>query len=201
MVSSNNRLCKSSLTFAILAIVLLTFSAGAFCASADLKYPVKKPGHKGGDLTPMQAYQLVLKNSKAFIIDVRTRPEYVLLGHPTMAHHVPLKFWTGKHTSKGYGMKPNQDFSEVLKTRFNPKTDSLVFMCRSGARSCDAANLAVKAGWPTDKVFNMMGGFEGDKLSNPLSAYNGKRVMGGWKNEGLPWTYRVDKKLAYPEAK
>jgi hypothetical protein len=46
----------------------------------------------------------------------------------------------------------------------------------------------------------MMGGFEGDKMKNEFSAFNGKRVLGGWKNEGLPWTYKVDPKFAYPEA-
>ena len=71
---------------------------------------------------------------------------------------------------------------------------------RSGGRSCVAADTAAQAGWPADKVYNMLGGFEGDKMKNPASAYDGKRTMGGWKNEGLPWTYKVDPKLAYPEA-
>ena len=43
----------------------------------------------------------------------------------------------------------------------------------------------------------MLGGFEGDKIKNPNSIYDGKRIFGGWKNEGLPWTYHIDRKLVY----
>jgi rhodanese-related sulfurtransferase len=74
-------------------------------------------------------------------------------------------------------------------------------MCRSGGRSCDAANLAaLEARWPADKIYNMMGGFEGDKVKNEDSIFDGKRMLGGWKNEGLPWTYKVDPTFAYPES-
>ena len=44
---------------------------------------------------------------------------------------------------------------------------------------------------------SMSGGFEGDKISNKNSIYNGQRKLGGWKNEGLPMTYHIDKKLVY----
>ena len=201
-------------------VLMLSLITGFGCASKDtavatpdnvtaapgpakdttLTYPVKKQGHKGGDVTPSQAYKMATQDPHVFIVDVRTRPEYVLVGHPTIAYHVPIKFWTGKHTSKGYGMVLNENFSQDLKNRFNPETDTLIFMCRSGGRSCDAANEAAsKADWPIDKMYNLMGGFEGDKLKNPDSVFNGKRMMGGWKNEGLPWTYKADPNLAYPE--
>lgn len=56
-------------------------------------------------------------------------------------------------------MALNEHFSQDLKKRFNPDTDTLIFMCRSGGRSCDAANLAAsEAQWPADKIYNMMGG-------------------------------------------
>ena len=52
-------------------------------------------------------------------------------------------------------------------------------------------------GFPKDKVFNMLGGFEGDKVKYKKSACCGQRKLGGWRNEGLPWTYHIDKKLVY----
>jgi rhodanese-related sulfurtransferase len=188
------------LCMAVVVIFTLMASFG-YAADATLTYPVKNEGHKGGDVTPTQAYQMVKEQANVFIVDVRSRPEYVLVCHPTIAWHVPVRFWTGKHTSKGYGMALNEHFSQDLKKRFNPDTDTLIFMCRSGGRSCDAANLAAsEAQWPADKIYNMMGGFEGDKVKNEDSIFDGKRMLGGWKNEGLPWTYKVDPKLAYPEA-
>lgn len=192
---------SKKLLIAAAIAVCLVWATAAMAANTAFKYPVKKPGHVGGDLTPAAAYEMVQKNAHAFIIDVRTRPEYVLIGHPTVAYLVPIKFWTGKYTSKGYGMATNKNFAADLKAKFNPTTDTLIFMCRSGARSCAAAEAAVKGGWPADKVYNLLGGFEGDKDKNKASAFHGQRTMGGWKNEGLPWTYKVDPKLAYAEAK
>jgi rhodanese-related sulfurtransferase len=170
-------------------------------AGTTYQYTAKHKDHAGSDVTPSQALKMAQTDAHTFIVDVRTRPEYVLVGHPTMAHHIPIKFWTGKHTTKGYGMTMNESFAQNLKSNFEPKTDTLIFMCRSGARSCAAADAAANAGWPADKIYNMLGGFEGDKVKNTDSALNGKRTMGGWKNEGLPWTYKVDDKLAYPETK
>jgi rhodanese-related sulfurtransferase len=183
-------------------IVLMLFFVGtpSFAKDVTFTYPVKIEGHKGGDLNPTEAYKKAMNDEHVFIVDVRTRPEYVLVGHPTNAYHVPVRFWTGNHTAKGYGMVINDHFGEDLKKMFNPETDTLIFMCRSGGRSCQATELAAASGWPTDKIYNMMGGFEGDKVKDVHSAFNGKRKMGGWKNEGLPWTYKIDAPLAYPEA-
>lgn len=184
----------------VITLMLVFVGIPSFAKDVTFNYPVKIEGHKGGDLSPAEAYKKAIVDEHVFIVDVRTRPEYVLVGHPTIAYHVPIGFWTGKHTTKGYGMVVNDQFGEDLKKRFNPETDTLIFMCRSGGRSCKAANLAVASGWPADKIYNMMGGFEGDKVKDEHSAFAGKRKMGGWKNEGLPWTYKVDATLTYHEA-
>ncbi len=191
---------KNSINFKFFVLSLcLLFALPAIAANTQYQYPVKIEDHAAGNVTPSQALKMVKKKNRTFIVDVRSRPEFVLVGHPVMAYHVPLKFWSGKHTSKGYGMKMNKNFEKDLKARFNMKTDTLIFMCRSGKRSCMAGDIAIKGGWPKDKVYNMVGGFEGDKFKNKNSIFNGQRTMGGWKNEGLPWTYKVDSKLAYPE--
>jgi len=186
---------RMRIIFALAAVLVLVLGSLAY---AQWSYEPAIKGHVGGDATPTEALRMVLKDKEhTFIVDVRTRPEYDFLGHPTMALHVPLKFWTGKMGPKGYALEDNPNFAKDLLARFNPKTDTLIFMCRSGHRSCLAAEAATKAGWPADKVFNMLGGFEGDKIKCELSIYDGKRVLGGWKNEGLPWTYHLDPKLVY----
>ena len=58
-------------------------------------------------------------------------------------------------------------------------------------------NEAVKVGFAEDKVFNLMGGFEGDKMQYKGSVYYGQRTCGSRRNEGLPWTYKMDSKLMY----
>jgi len=34
-------------------------------------------------------------------------------------------------------------------------------------------------------------------MKDKNSLFYGQRVGGGWKNEGLPWTYAMDQKLVY----
>lgn len=166
-------------------------------ALAGFKYKVKTP-HKGGNVTPTEAYEMVKKDpAHAFLVDCRTRAEYQLIGHPEGAYNIPLKFWTGKMGEKEYATATNPNFGKDLLARFNPKTDTLLFVCRSGRRSCGACAEAIKAGFAQERLFNVMGGFEGDKVKFKGSAYCGQRRLGGWRNEGLPWTYHIDKKLIY----
>jgi rhodanese-related sulfurtransferase len=119
------------------------------------------------------------------------------VGHPVGAYNIPIRFLTTKIGKKGYVEETNSNFGKDLLTRFNPDTDTLIILCRSGNRSCAACNEAIKAGFAEDKVFNMMGGFEGGKNKNKDSLYYGKRWAGGWKLEGLPWTYSMDNNLMY----
>ena len=178
----------------VLLSSLLLFAGTAF---GGYKYQIKVD-HDGGNVTPSQAYEMVQKDpGHTFIIDTRTRAEYQLIGHPVGAYNVPKKFWTGKLGKKKYGMIDNSDFGKDLLSKFNPAADKLIFMCRSGKRSCLACIEAIKAGWDKKNVSNMLGGFEGDKVKDKNSIYNAQRKLGGWKNEGLPLTYHIDKKLVY----
>ena len=62
---------------------LLVLSAVSSAAAIEqAKYPVKGL-HKGGSMTPREAYQLMEKGREhTFLIDVRTRYEYQDVGHP-----------------------------------------------------------------------------------------------------------------------
>jgi rhodanese-related sulfurtransferase len=182
---------------ALVLSLVLVFVFGGLAFATGFTYKVKKP-HMGGDVTPSEAYAMVQKDpDHTFVVDVRTRPEYQYIGHPEGAYNIPFQFWSGKFGKKKYTRVDNPNFGKDLLARFNPKTDTLLLLCRSASRTCKGATAAVKAGWPEEKVFNILGGFEGDKVKNKSSAYYGQRKLGGWRNEGLPWTYKVDKKLVY----
>jgi rhodanese-related sulfurtransferase len=179
----------------VLALVLI-FSAQTFALEQPV-YPIKGK-HKGGDVTPTQAYEMVKKSPKnTFLVDVRTRSEYQDIGHPTGAYNIPWKFLTTNVGKRGYTKVPNKNFCEDLKARFNTKTDTLLLICRSAQRTIPAATAAVDCGFSADKVFNVLGGFEGDKVKDKNSPFAGKRMIGGWRLEGLPWTYKMDMKLMY----
>jgi rhodanese-related sulfurtransferase len=133
-------------------------------------------------VTPARAFELV-KEPRTFLVDVRSVAEYVLVGHPEMAHSVPFTFWSEEEGR----FVPNPDFLEDLAARFG-KDDALVFICRSGGRSLVAARKAREAGYA--KIYHVAEGFEGDLDEK------GYRTVGGWKNS-LPYTYKIDPGLAF----
>lgn len=158
----------------------------------------KAAEHPGHNCTPGQALEMYLKDkANTVILDVRTRAEYMFVGHPTMAIHLPIMFMTPYLGEKGWQLETNSAFVENLKEKANPATTTIIFMCRSGGRSAMALKEAVTAGFSSEKCYNMLGGFEGDKIKFELSSFKGQRKLGGWRNEGLPWTYTIDPKLAY----
>ena len=124
------------------------------------------------------------------LIDVRTPEEYAFIGHPEKAWNIPLAFviYQRKNGKTEYGPKMNPDFVTEVKTIAGP-TDTLVVMCRSGDRSAMAVNKLAAAGFTN--VYNIIDGFEGDKVKDPESVFYGKRMRNGWKNSA-PWVYDID---------
>jgi rhodanese-related sulfurtransferase len=125
-----------------------------------------------------------MEKSDTYLIDVRTIAEYVYVGHPVSAFSIPLVFWD----EEGIRTVSNVRFEEDLKGLFKPQ-DTLIFICRSGNRSQEAAYLAWRVGFK--KVFNVSDGFEGGKDNQGL------RTINGWKNKGLSYTHTVHPGLMY----
>ncbi|MEA1951095.1 MAG: rhodanese-like domain-containing protein [Planctomycetota bacterium] len=185
----------TSIAFIVLSICL---SATGRLMADEPKSDVKKP--VATKVTSGRAMEMLKADPQnTFLVDVRTRPEYQLIGHPRGACNIPFKFWTGKFNGeKGkYDLEPNTNFQKDLRARFNPKTDTLIFMCRSGKRSRPASAATLEAGWPAERIFNLDDGFEGGQVKDKNSIYNGQRRLKGWRFEGFPWTCDLDKKLLY----
>jgi rhodanese-related sulfurtransferase len=147
-------------------------------------------------LTAREAYEMWQADPERIkVLDVRTFEEYVLIGHAAMAANVPLAFPTYNwDANKGnYSVVGNKDFMTQVSARFQPD-DTILVMCRSGGRSAMAVNALAKAGFT--KAYNLIDGFEGDKVDDPESIHHGKRMRNGWKNSA-PWTYHLDPKLVW----
>ena len=147
-------------------------------------------------VTAREAYDMWKADPERIkVLDVRTFEEYVLIGHAEMAANVPLAFPTYKwDAGKGnYSVVPNSDFVAHVRSRFEPD-DTILVMCRSGGRSAMAVNALAKAGFT--KLFNIIDGFEGDKVEDPESIYHGMRLRNGWKNSA-PWTYKLNHTLVW----
>ncbi|NUS44413.1 MAG: rhodanese-like domain-containing protein [Mycobacteriaceae bacterium] len=131
-----------------------------------------------GDLTPRQAWELLIENPDAVLVDVRTEAEWRFVGVPdTTAAERPtyLIEWVSVNG------EPNPDFVGQLRTALEERADEapVVFLCRSGQRSVGAAIAATEAGFAPS--YNVLEGFEG-----PLDA-GAHRGGAGWRAEGLPW--------------
>lgn len=155
-------------------------------------------------LTAQEAHDIMRRESaRTLFLDVRTRAEAMFVGMPVDADalvpyvEVPeiMTDWDDKRST--YMLMPNSDFvgeaGRRLQAKRLGKTDRVIVMCRSGDRSAHAADLLANAGYT--HVYSIVEGFEGDLAKDGPKA--GQRVVNGWKNDGLPWTYKLDKAKMY----
>lgn len=139
--------------------------------------------------------------NKALVIDVRTQAEIEYVGVADMVDsNIPYMvndYNTWDEKNGRYQMSPNSGFLSKMTDLVNSaglnKDSTIIVMCRSGDRSAGAANLMAKAGYTN--VYSVEDGFEGDVAQN--GDHKGQRVVNGWKNAGLPWTYKLNKKIMY----
>ena len=135
------------------------------------------------------------------ILDIRTPEEYLFIGHAEMAWNIPAfdQSYEWDSEKQHFPMVPNADFVKKIKELFQPD-DILLLTCRSGDRSAIAVNELAKVGYTN--AYTITDGFEGGFVKDPESVYNGYRMVNGWKNAGLPYTYKIDPKLMLiPETK
>lgn len=155
-------------------------------------------------LTPQQAYEMKKKDPKGVaFFDVRTRAEAMYVGWPGDAdalvpyveHPEIMSDWDEKRFM--YKLEPNQDFVPEIERRMKEmglgKDAPIILICRSGDRSSKAQDRLQAAGFT--RVYSIAEGFEGDTAKDGPKA--GQRTVNGWKNAGLPWTYKLDKAKMY----
>lgn len=130
---------------------------------SELKLPY------AGALLPAEAFALMQQGAR--LVDVRTKPEFSYVGR------VPGSVLVEWQTYPGSVLNP--DFLAQLRDAVQPG-ETLMFLCRSGHRSHDAAIVAAQAGWPDS--YNVLEGFEG-----PKDAEQHRGTLGGWRKAGLPW--------------
>lgn len=140
-----------------------------------LNLAAKRAAEKGlpyaGELTPNEAFELTQQDSSSVLVDVRSRAELDLVGKIPSAKHIEWAFYPG--------MVANTEFAAQLQGAV-AADKTIVFMCRTGGRSHNAAVVASQLGY---KAYNMLEGFEGE-----ANAEKQRTLMNGWKHAGLPWS-------------
>lgn len=187
----------------ILMLVAVGLSATSVHAFDADQVPAKKRSSLALYLSASEAYELATEE-KVLFIDVRTRAEVNFLGMPTVADANipymeldPMYAWDEK---KGvFKMDPNSGFVTEVEQRLQEKgltrDSKVVLICRSGDRSAKAVDLLAKVGYK--RVYSVVDGYEGDQAKDGPS--KGQRVVNGWRNSNLPWSYELAKQKMYRE--
>jgi len=164
----------------------------------------------------IEAYDMLNTVPDTYLIDVRTREEYQLVGHPINAYLFPFMLMSTElikiNDTYEYPINiKNKGFIKEISQVFK-NTDNLLIISRSGLRSELAAKELLNAGFK--KVYDVENGFEGPEFPffsdsnkhkfyrqlakrNKIYGFNHRRHY-GWQSWGLPWTYEIDPKFIYP---
>ena len=136
-----------------------------------------------GDLLATDAYELLAREPRATLIDARTQPEWVYVGAPDLRSLGKSVLFLEWQSFPSMQVDPHfaARLGVMLEGAGAPRDAPLLFLCRSGGRSRQAAIAMTGAG--RGPCFNVADGFEG-----PLDATGRRNILGGWKAGGLPWT-------------
>jgi len=136
--------------------------------------------HRPKGLTPDKAWKLVQDDPRALLIDIRSSMEYLFVGHPKGAIHVP---WIDEPE---WTINPHfvTEIRKLLLGGAVCEQDAhcapVILICRSGKRSLVAGKALLDAGF--QDVFHVDEGFEGE-----LDDEHHRSSVGGWRFRGLPW--------------
>ena len=134
------------------------------------------------EISAREAYELVSDQVDAILVDVRSHMEFLFVGHPSGAIHIP---WIDEPE---WNINPNfvREIRQLVLGGIAHDVSSgrnnvpIVLICRSGKRSREAGQLLIKEGFT--QVYNIKDGFEGE-----LDEQHHRSTVGGWRFEGLPW--------------
>lgn len=131
------------------------------------------------NISPDQAYELIKKDSRALLVDIRSNMEYLFVGHPKGAIHVP---WIDE---PDWIVNPHfvTEIRQLLLGGICEEGEGsspVILICRSGKRSVDAGKALLESG--VANVYHVEEGFEGG-----LDEAHHRSSIGGWRYRGLPW--------------
>lgn len=185
----------------IVFVALNLTSMSAFSASEPVDPKKQTPWKLYVD--SKEAYDMKQKmGDKVLFVDVRDPIEIMFTGFTNIVDvNIPFKVadreaWNKKKPV--YSMEMNPDFEKniaaALKNKGLTKDTPVILMCRSGGtRGAPSAKQLWGKGY--SKVYVVTDGFEGGKIKD--GDKKNWRLVNGWKNSGLPWSYKLNKEKMY----
>jgi rhodanese-related sulfurtransferase len=135
-----------------------------------------------GDIGPAQAWEVLQRDTRAQLVDVRTIAEWNFVGLPDLSrlgrrvHCIEWQSFPSMAQNPGFAAEA----AATVLAAGAAKDTPVLLLCRSGARSRAAAIALAAQGFTA--AFNVAGGFEGDPDGEGHRGH-----VNGWKAEGLPW--------------
>lgn len=135
-----------------------------------------------GDVSPRQAWEILVADSNAQLVDVRTVAEWNFVGLPDLsglgrqAHCIEWQSFPAMARNPAFA----DDAVKAVTAAGAGQDTPVLMLCRSGARSRAAAMALAGLGFA--RAYNIAGGFEGDP-----DGMRHRGLINGWKAEGLPW--------------
>jgi len=131
-----------------------------------------------GDISAAEAWERLKADGRVQLVDVRTVAEWNFVGLPdltSLGRQVHCIEW---QQFPGGGRNP--DFVAQATQALADKDAPVLLLCRSGARSRNAAIALAGAGFT--QAINIGDGFEGD-----VDEEGHRSRHNGWKAANLPW--------------
>ena len=192
----------------VLLLVLVAYTSITTIFAAEKPTDPKKQTTWNLYVDSKEAYVMKQKlGDQMLFIDVRDPIEIMFTGFTDVVDmNIPFKIanpnvWNGKKSVFMVEINPNfeREISKALEARGLTKENPVVLMCRSGGtRGAPATKYLESKGYK--QVYVVTDGFEGGKIKD--GDRKNWRLKNGWKNSGLPWSYKLNKeKMYFPSAK
>jgi rhodanese-related sulfurtransferase len=146
------------------------------------KPPFKMPdGEYAGDVSCRDAWDVLVNDPTAVLVDVRTNVEWQLIGKPDLSAINKEPIYLQWVTMQGMNANFPTELMAALMEHGVTQDAPIFFMCQSGGRSKMAAMQCTAQGYA--HCYNLAEGFEGG-----LDEHKHRNSINGWKAAGLPWT-------------
>lgn len=184
----------------ILCIAALVTGTLTTALAADAPKDPARQTSWGLYVDSREAYQMKTgpKGNEILLIDVRDPVEIMFTGFAdTVDLNIPYmaanrQKWNDKKNVFAMEVNPlfEAQVAKALSERKLTKDAPVVLMCRSGGeRGAPSAKMLEGKGY--SQVYVVTDGFEGDTVKE--GDKKNWRLVNGWKNAGLPWSYTLNK--------
>lgn len=183
-----------------IALFLLASGVSFHALAADAPKDPARRTSWGLYVDAREAYEMKTgsQGSQVLLVDVRDPVEIMFTGFSDIVDiNVPYmtvnrREWNDRKSV--FVMEPNPDFeagiARALAERNLTRDAPVILMCRSGGeRGAPSAKALEGKGY--SRVYVVTDGFEGVSVKDGEKKH--WRLVNGWKNSGLPWSYRLDK--------